>query len=98
MHPIEVALKRINMPGPVFPERREPGVDFEQRLGLETVDPALGIHLGLHEAGVPQNLQVFRDSGLGQTEMAFQLANGLFRSHELIEDGAAGGLREDGKG
>jgi hypothetical protein len=55
MHPIEMAFKRIKMPGPVLAERRQPGVDLEQGLRLEPVDPALGVHGGFDEAGVLEN-------------------------------------------
>ena len=53
-----MTLKRIKMPGPVFPEGGEPGVDFEQRLRSEAVDSALGVDRGFDEPGVLQDPQM----------------------------------------
>ena len=98
MHPIEVALKRIKMPGPVLPERREPGVNLEEGLGLETVHSALGVHRGFHEARILENAQVLGDGWLRKAKPLLELADRLLRGEEEGQDGPAVGLREDCEG
>ena len=98
MHPVEVAFKRIKMPGPVFPERRQPGVDLEQGLGPEPVHPALGIDGGFDEAGVLEDAKMLGHSRLGHPEPLFELTDGLLGGKQEGQDGPAIGLGEDGKG
>jgi hypothetical protein len=49
-----VPLERIDVRGPEPPERRQPGLDLEQRFRLQPVETALRVHGGLHEPGLAE--------------------------------------------
>ena len=98
MHPIEVAFKRIKMPGPVFAERCEPGVDLEQGLRFEPVDPALGVDSGFDEAGVLENAEVLGDGRLRQPELTLDFPDRPLSGEQQGQNGPSVGLGEDGEG
>lgn len=74
MHFVEVSLERIHVTRPEITEWSQPFVELLKRLRIEAVEPPLRIDCGLHESGVPQNSQVFRDGRLRHAKPAFDLA------------------------
>lgn len=53
-----MAFECIHMCGPELSEWREPGVEFLERFGIQTVEAALGIDCDFDKTGVAQHTQV----------------------------------------
>lgn len=95
MHAIEMTLECIDVGGPEPAERRQPRIQFLERFGCETVQSALGVHGGLHQAGVAQHAQVFRHRGLWEAQVPLDLAHRLFGGDEEPQNRAAVRLGND---
>ena len=72
-----MALERIQVRGPEPAERRQPGIQLLQWCRCQSVETALGVHGGFHEAGVAQHAQVLRHGRLRHTELTLDLAHRL---------------------
>ena len=72
-----MAFKRIHVRGPELTERRQPRVDFPERLRFQPVETTLRVHGRLHEAGVAQHSQVLRDGRLCHPKLTLDFADRL---------------------
>jgi hypothetical protein len=70
-----VAFERVEVTGPEPTEWGQPRIDLLQSLRVQSVEPALRVHGGLHEPGLAQHPEVLRDGGLRQVELALDLAH-----------------------
>ena len=94
-HAVEVTLKGVDAGGPETAEGVEPGVDFLEGLGAETVQSALSVDGGFDEARFTKDAQMLGDGGLGHLQLPLEVAHGLLGSGEEAEDGAPMGLGDD---
>lgn len=92
-----MALERIEMDGPELPERREPCIDFHQRLRPNAVKPALRIDTRFDETRIAQHAQVLRNRGLGQIQRVLDVAHRLLGRCEQTQNGAAARFGNDGE-
>jgi hypothetical protein len=97
LHPVEVALERIDVGRPEAPERAQPGIDRHERLGPEAIDAPLGFDARLHEARLAQHAEVLGHRRLWHSQPALDLADGSLRRRQQAEDGPAARLRNDGE-
>ena len=81
-----MGLERIKPSGPLGAIRREPRVQFHQRLGPQSVEAPLGVAADLHEPGVAQDLQVTGHAGLMHPDRPDQLADGPLTVTDGVED------------
>ena len=58
IHLVEVAFERIYVSGPEPTEWSQPGIHLLKWFRSQSVESALCIHCGFHEAGFPQHSQV----------------------------------------
>jgi hypothetical protein len=57
-HAVEVSFESIYVSRPEPTERSQPGVDLLKRFRFHSVETALCVHYGFHEAGLAQHSQV----------------------------------------
>ena len=73
---LQTPLERIEPALPQLPVGLEPGVELGQRLGVEGVDPALGLGVRDDETGITQHAQVLRGARLAEPDDVDQLTDG----------------------
>ena len=95
MHAVEVAFERIDVSGPEPAERSQPGFDLLQRLGLQTVETALGVHGRFHDTSLAQHPQMLRHGRLRHSKLTLDVADRLFRREQQAQDRAPVRLRDD---
>ena len=72
-----MALERIQMSGPEAAERSQPGIQFLKWFRFQSVESPLCVHGGLHETGLAEHAQVFRDGRLRHSQLPLDLSNRL---------------------
>ena len=76
----------------------QPLVDFLEWLGSDAIHATLRIHARLHEAGLSEHAEMFRDRGLRHPKLVLDLADGSLGRGEETENGAAVRFGDDAKG
>jgi hypothetical protein len=90
-----VALESIYVSGPEAAEWSQPGIELLQWFGPESVEPALGVYRGFHEAGIAQHAQVLGNGRLRHAKLTLDFSHGLLRRDQQAQDGAAVRLGND---
>ena len=78
--------------GPEDSEGFQPGVERGQLGRLKPVQPSLAVGPHADQAGLAQQLQVFRNAGLAEAGRLDQLAGRAFSSAQQVEDLATRGF------
>jgi hypothetical protein len=94
---IEVSLEGVEVTVPQLAVGFEPGIEGFERACLEVVNALLSRDAAGDETRLAQDLKVFGDAGLSDTQAVDEVADAAVGMTELVEDGAAGGLGEGGK-
>src|SRR5262249_570439 len=95
---IEVAFESVEVCQPEVSEGSKPGVDFLERFRLDSVKASLRVDARLHKPGLTEHPQVLGDRRLRNSEGTFNLADDPLGRCKQAQDGAAVGLRDNGKG
>jgi hypothetical protein len=90
-----VALKGVYVCGPEAAKGLKPGIDFLERFGPEPVQPALRVHGGFNEAGIPKYAKVPGNGGLRESKPAFDLAHRVLGGEKEAEDRPTVRLRQN---
>src|SRR5580658_667988 len=77
---------------PNAPVSFDPDFQLFQRRRAQRVDSALGIYAHVHQAGVAEDAQMFRDLGLAETEPMDHVADGAGAVAQQLDDLKAVGL------
>ena len=90
-----MAFERVEVRGPDLPERRQPGVDFLQWSGCQSIETPLRIDGGFDEAGFTQHAQMLGHGRLCYPELALDGADRLFGRDEQAQNRAPVGFGND---
>ena len=83
---VEVPLEVVEAAGPQQAVGLEPVVELDEGGGPQAVEPAVGIGAYVHEAGLPQHLQLLGDGGLGQPDGVDDRTGRLLAVAQEVED------------
>src|SRR5579863_5908083 len=90
-----MSFEGVDVHRPEATELFEPGVEFLERAGLQSIEATLSVDSGFDEAGVAKDAQMLGDGRLRHAELTLDLTHGLFGRGEEAEDGAAVRLGDD---
>jgi hypothetical protein len=91
----QVRLETVEAAVPELSVGLEPGVELDERLGSEPVQPALPVHPDGHQPGLAEDAQVLRHEGLADAEREDQLADGRLAPPERVQEVAPTRFGED---
>src|SRR5579884_3930901 len=92
---VEMPFERIHVRRPEAAELGQPGIDFLQWPGLQSIHAALRVHRGLHKTRFTQHSQMFRHGWLRHSKLTLDLAHRLLRRDQQTQYRAAVGLGND---
>lgn len=84
-----MAFERVHVARPESAELFQPVVHLLKWFWFQPVETSLRVHRGLHEAGVAEHPQVFRDRGLRQVQPLLDFAHRLLGRGQKAQNRAA---------
>src|SRR5579871_3950115 len=93
-----MAFDIVDVHRPEATELFEPGVEFLEGSGLQSIEATLRVDSGFDEAGFAKDAQMLGDGRLRHAELTLDLSDGLLGRGEEAEDGAAVRLGDDLEG
>jgi hypothetical protein len=82
---IKMAFKRIQSLGPIPPIGLEPSLEFGKRFRIDAVQATLAFRRYVHQAGITQDAQMFRNHGLAHANDFDQVVNRLGAIEQRVE-------------
>jgi hypothetical protein len=83
---LENGIEALEVALPKTPESLHPNFKLLQRRWPQRINPALGVHANVHQSGITEHPQVFRDLRLAETELIDHVPNRPRSVKEQFDD------------